>query len=77
VPLPAGGTNNPYAVGAGPVCMVEDPSDQYIYTSNNIDGTVTGKQINKNSGQLADLQRGSKFPATGQATCLAVSGNVS
>ena len=77
VPLPAGGTNNPYAVGAGPVCMVEDPSDQYIYTSNNIDGTVTGKQINKNSGQLSDLQRGSKFPATGQATCLAVSGNVS
>ena len=57
--------------------MVEDPSDQYVYTSNNIDGTVTGKQINKNSGQLSDLQRGSKFTATGQATCLAVSGNVS
>jgi 6-phosphogluconolactonase (cycloisomerase 2 family) len=76
-PITAGGTENPYAVGAGPVCMVEDPSFQYIYTSNNIDGTVTGKQINKKTGQLSDLQRGSKFPATGQATCLTVSGNVS
>ena len=76
-PITAGSTENPYAVGAGPVCMVEDPSNQYVYTSNNIDGTVTGKQINKKTGQLSDLQRGSKFPATGQATCLAVSGNVS
>jgi 6-phosphogluconolactonase (cycloisomerase 2 family) len=76
-PLPAGGLNNPYAVGSGPTCMVEDPSFQYVYTSNNIDGTVTGKQIDKHSGQLSDLQRGSKFPAVGQATCLAVSGNVS
>jgi 6-phosphogluconolactonase (cycloisomerase 2 family) len=76
-PITAGIGQNPYAVGAGPTCMVEDPSFQYIYTSNNIDGTVTGKQINKKTGQLSDLQRGSKFPATGQATCLAVSGNVS
>lgn len=73
---PIGSTNNPYAVGSGPVCMVEDPTNQYVYTSNNIDGTVTGKIINQNSGELADLQRGSTFPATGQATCLAVSGNV-
>lgn len=75
--LPAGGTANPYSVGSGPTCMVQDPSLQYVYTSNNIDGTVTGKQINKKTGELSDLQRGSKFPAVGQATCLAVSGNVS
>jgi hypothetical protein len=56
--------------------MVEDPTNQYVYTSNNIDGTVTGKQINSNTGELNDLQRGSTFPATGQATCLTVSGNV-
>ena len=66
--------NNPYSVGAGPVCMVEDPSNQYIYTSNG-DGTVTGKSIST-QGFLSDLKRGSKFTATGQATCLAVSGNV-
>jgi len=66
--------NNPYPVGAGPVCMVEDPSSQYIYTSNG-DGTVTGKSIST-QGFLQDLKRGSTFTATGQATCLAVSGNV-
>jgi hypothetical protein len=56
--------------------MVEDPSSQYVYTSNTNDGTVTGKLINSNTGQLSDLSRGSVFQATGLATCLAVSGNV-
>jgi 6-phosphogluconolactonase (cycloisomerase 2 family) len=73
---PLSDTQNPYSVGNGPVCMIEDPSNQYIYTSNNIDGTVTGKVINQNTGQLSTLTRGSTFPATGLATCLAVSGNV-
>lgn len=73
---PLGDSNNPYPVGPGPVCMVQDPTGQYVYTSNNVDGTVTGKIINQNTGQLSDLSRGSKFPATGRATCLAISGNV-
>jgi hypothetical protein len=68
--------SNPYAVGNGPTCMVEDPSSQYVYTSNYIDGTVTGKVINQNTGQLSDLTRGSVFPAVGLATCLTVSGVV-
>jgi hypothetical protein len=67
--------NNPYPIGAGPVCIVEDPSNQYIYTSNG-DGTVTGKVLDQRSGQLSNLSRGSTFTAVGQATCLAVSGNV-
>jgi 6-phosphogluconolactonase (cycloisomerase 2 family) len=66
---------NPYPVGAGPVCMVEDPSNQYLYTSNG-DGTVTGKVLFAPTGQLSNLTRGSTFTAVGQATCLAVSGNV-
>ncbi len=66
---------NPYPVGAGPVCMVEDPSNQYIYTSNG-DGTVTGKVLDNNTGKLSNLSRGSNFTTVGQATCLAVSGNV-
>jgi len=68
--------SNPYTVGNGPVCMVEDPTNQYIYASNNIDGTITGKVINQNTGQLSSLSRGSTFNATGLATCLAISGNV-
>jgi hypothetical protein len=66
---------NPYPIGAGPVCMVEDPSNQYLYTSNG-DGTVTGKLLDRNTGKLSNLTRGSTFTAVGQATCLAVSGNV-
>jgi hypothetical protein len=69
------GTNNPYTTGGGPICMVEDPSHQYLYTSNG-DGTVTGKVLDRNSGELSDLSRGSTFTAVGQATCLAVSGNI-
>ena len=74
---PIGGTNNPYAVGAGPVCMVEDPTGQYLYTSNNVDGTITGKRLRQDTGDLFDLNRGSTFPATNKLTCLAVSPNVS
>ena len=29
--------------GAGPQCMVEDPSNQFIYTANFNDSTVTGQ----------------------------------
>jgi 6-phosphogluconolactonase (cycloisomerase 2 family) len=74
--VPISDPQNPYPVGNGPVCMVEDPSNQYVYTSNANDGTVTGRFINQNTGQLSDLSRGSVFPASGLATCLAVSGNV-
>jgi 6-phosphogluconolactonase (cycloisomerase 2 family) len=74
---PVSDPDNPYPVGNGPTCMVEDPSNQYLYTSNSNDGTVTGKFINQNTGQLSDLTRGSSFSAfAAQATCLAVSGNV-
>ena len=71
------GANNPYPVGSGPTCMVEDPTNKWLYTSNILDGTVTGKAINLGSGELSDLQRGSKFTAVTHASCLAVSGAVS
>jgi 6-phosphogluconolactonase (cycloisomerase 2 family) len=74
-PVPDTG-NNPYQVGAGPVCMVEDPSAQYLYTSNNVAGSVTGFNLDKSTGELSNLRRGSTFTATGLPTCLVVSGNV-
>lgn len=67
---------NPYSVGAGPVCMVEDPSNQWAYTSNNIDGNITGKRLNSNSGELSDLPRNSTFPTVGQPTCMALTGSI-
>jgi 6-phosphogluconolactonase (cycloisomerase 2 family) len=74
--VPVSDPQNPYPIGNGPTCMIEDPSNQYVYTSNHNDGSVTGKYINSNTGQLSNLSRGSNFTATGLATCLAVSGNV-
>lgn len=74
--VPVSDPQNPYPIGNGPTCMIEDPSNQYVYTSNHNDGSVTGKYINSNTGQLSNLSRGSNFSATGLATCLAVSGNV-
>ena len=68
-----GSNLNPYAVGSGPVCMVEDPSRQWVYTSNQ-DGTVTGYHINHADGTLTVLQHGSTFQAQGRPACLVVSG---
>ena len=68
-----GSNLNPYAVGSGPVCMVEDPSKQWVYISNQ-DGTVTGYHINHADGTLTVLQHGSTFQAQGRPACLVVSG---
>ena len=72
----ADSTNNPYAVGSGPVCVAQDPTNQYLYISNGVDSTVTGKLIDQNRGYLSDLSRGSVFPVTKTPTCLAISGNI-
>ena len=69
-------TGAPYTVGSGPVCIVEAPTNQYIYTSNHNDGTITGKVLNPTTGELTDLSKGSTFTATGQAACLAISGSI-
>jgi 6-phosphogluconolactonase (cycloisomerase 2 family) len=68
--------NTPYSVGSGPVCMVEDPTNQYMYTSNYNDGTVTGKFFNQSTGELSQLSRGSTFTATGLSSCLIISGTI-
>jgi 6-phosphogluconolactonase len=70
------GTNNPYPVGSGPVCMAFDPTNQYLYISNNTDSTVTGKLFSNPFGFLSNLQRGSTFPAAMKPTCLAISASV-
>ena len=74
---PLGGSDNPFAVGSGPTCMVEDPTNKYLYTSNSVDGTVTGLKLNLSTGELGPLQHGSSFTAVTHASCLAVSGATS
>jgi len=42
--------------GASPQCILEDPSNQYIYTANAGDSTVTGRVLDPNSGALTPMQ---------------------
>ena len=67
---------NPYSTGSGPVCLGQDPSNQYLYSSNNTDNTVTGKIIDENRGVLSPLTKGSTFPTTMKPTCLVISGSL-
>jgi len=65
----------PFPTGAGPQCMVEDPSSQFIYTANFNDSTVSGKVIDQNAGVLKPLNRvASSFPLNGPATWCLVDG---
>jgi 6-phosphogluconolactonase (cycloisomerase 2 family) len=69
-------SGSPYTVGSGPVCISEDPTNQYMYISNFNDGTVTGKVLDPTTGILSTLSRGSTFNTVGKPTCLAISGSV-
>jgi 6-phosphogluconolactonase (cycloisomerase 2 family) len=69
-------TGSPFTVDSGPVCMVEDPTNRYMYISAHNSGQVTGKVYDASTGRLAQLARGSTFSATGLATCMAISGAV-
>jgi len=69
--------DSPFPAGSGPVCMVQDPTNQWMYVSNHTDSTVTGYYFNPNTGELSSLSRTTVFPISGQAACLAVSGYTS
>jgi hypothetical protein len=61
--------------GASPSCLLEDPSNQYIYTANGGDSTVTGHVIDPNSGVLTATQGWSgSVPLNGPATYCLVTG---
>ncbi len=67
--------------GAGPQCMLEDPSNQFIYTANFNDSTVTGLSIDQNSGVLSPLSQSTKakdsYTLPGPATWCVVTGRTS
>jgi hypothetical protein len=72
-------SGSPFGSGAGPQCMLEDPSDQFIYTANFNDSTVTGRVIDQNSGVLNNLpgKANKSFTLNGPATWCVVSGRTS
>jgi 6-phosphogluconolactonase len=65
----AGATS--FATGAGPSCVIVEPGlGRFVYTANFIDGTVTGFELNPNTGALTSNQN-SPYLSAGQPTCAA------
>jgi 6-phosphogluconolactonase (cycloisomerase 2 family) len=61
----------PWGTGAGPQCLVEDPSDQFIFTANFNDSTVTGRVVDPNSGVLTNMRVTNTYSLSGPpAWCL-------
>jgi len=76
-PIATGGGSA--GTGAGPQCLLEDPSNQFIYTANYNDSTVTGRRIDQNAGVLDDLPGSANrnYPLTGPAAWCVVTGRTS
>jgi hypothetical protein len=62
-PTELAGTPIGFGSGSYPQCLVEDPSNQFFYTANSGDSTVTGQAINENSGTLVPLSQSTKAPS--------------
>ncbi len=61
----------PFGSGSGPQCIVEDPSDQFIFEANQYDSTITGRVLDPNSGELDDMRTTSTYTLQGPPTwCL-------
>ena len=77
-PLTSGTASNgvPFGAGAGPHCIIEDPSNQYLYTANYDSSTVTGALFNQQAGTLTNLRKNSSFNTVGQPTWCAASGTL-
>ena len=76
IPGATSSQNGSFPAGSGPIWMVEDPSNQYLYVANFNDSTITGSIIDANTGQLAPLFRGVVTNAPLQPNYLVVSGRV-
>ena len=64
----------PFSSGSGPQCIVEDPSDQYIYEANLYSNNVTGLALDPNSGDLNPLRTTGAYPVEGPATWCFIDG---
>jgi DNA-binding beta-propeller fold protein YncE len=67
-------SGEPFGSGSGPQCIVEDPSDQYIYEANLYDSSITGRALQVTSGELLDLRSTSTYTLPGPATWCLVDG---
>ena len=72
-------SGSPFGTGSGPSCLLEDPSNQFIYTANFNDSTVTGLTVDQNSGVLNPLNGSANkpYPLPGPATWCVATGRTS
>jgi 6-phosphogluconolactonase len=71
VPSALSGSGSGNAVTAGPTFVLIEPNaGKYLYSSDFIDDTVYGMELNANTGALSALQD-TPFPAAGQPTAIA------
>jgi 6-phosphogluconolactonase (cycloisomerase 2 family) len=66
--------DEPFGSGAGPQCIVEDPSNQFIYEADNIDNDVWGRVLDPNDGALNNMRVANSYPLQGPATWCLVDG---
>jgi len=64
----------PFGSGAGPQCIVEDPSNQFIYEADFGDSSIYGRVVDPNSGVLNPLRIGTTFSVQGPASWCLVDG---
>jgi 6-phosphogluconolactonase len=55
--------------GTGTSCMVEDPSNQYLYATNFDDSTISGKKIDQVAGGLGTLPKAMPAPPGSPTWC--------
>jgi Lactonase, 7-bladed beta-propeller len=67
-------TGQPFGSGSGPQCIVEDPSDQFIYEANEYDSTISGRILDPNSGELDNMRVTSSYTLSGPPTWCLVDG---
>jgi 6-phosphogluconolactonase len=66
--------DEPFQSGSGPQCIVEDPSDQYIYEANQYDSTVTGRVLEPETGDLDPLRATGTYTLQGQPSWCLIDG---
>jgi 6-phosphogluconolactonase len=64
----------PFGTGGGPQCLVEDPSDQFIYSADFNDSIVNGRTLDPNSGVLNPLRTNKSYPLEGPAAWCLIDG---
>ena len=67
-------TPDTFGSGSGPQCIVEDPSDQYVYEANLYSNNVTGRTVDSNSGNLNPLRTTGSYPLDGPGTWCFIDG---